>query len=78
LECGDWSPLLLPAGLRARQSLVQRLGKTPRPSPLDGDKSPAQSGENSPHSIALRLRLRRGRETEEAEEQDAREHDEEK
>jgi hypothetical protein len=39
------------AGLPARQSRVQRLGKTPRPSPLDDDKSPAQSGENSPHSI---------------------------
>jgi hypothetical protein len=40
------------AGLPARQSRVQRLGETPRSSPLDGDKAPAQSGENSPHSIA--------------------------
>ena len=42
-------------GLPARQSRVQRLGKTPRSSLRDGDKSPAQSGENLPHSIAAVL-----------------------
>src|SRR5688572_1068406 len=40
----------------ARQSRVQRLGPFPCAPPFDGDKSPAQSGEHSPHSTALRLR----------------------
>jgi hypothetical protein len=38
------------AGLTAKQSRVQRIGGFPRAHPFDGDKSPAESGENSPHS----------------------------
>jgi hypothetical protein len=44
----------------AKQSRVERLGTFPRVSQFDGDKSPAQSGENSPYSKSLWLRLRRG------------------
>ena len=47
------------ADLSAKQSRVQRLGEFLRASLFDGDKSPAESGENSPHSILLWLRLRR-------------------
>ena len=38
------------ADLSAKQSRVQRLGEFLHASQFDGDKSPAQSGENSPHS----------------------------
>jgi hypothetical protein len=38
------------ADLSASQSRVQRLGAFPRAYPLDGDKSAAESGENSSHS----------------------------
>jgi hypothetical protein len=41
------------AGLPARQSRVQRLGSTPHAREFNGDKSPAESGENSPHSKSL-------------------------
>ena len=55
------------ADLSAKQSRVQRLGEFLRASQFDGDpssvailrrvdKSPAESGENSPHSILLGLR----------------------
>ncbi len=50
------------AGVRAsvptsvRQGRVQRPGGFLRASPFDGDKSPAQSGENSPHSTSPWLR----------------------
>ena len=44
------------ADLSARQSRVQRLGKYPCATAFDGDKSPAESGENSPHSTAPWLR----------------------
>jgi len=35
-------------------SRVQRIGVMSRSCPLDGDKSPAESGENSPHSKSSR------------------------
>jgi hypothetical protein len=38
------------ADLSARQGRVQRPGAIPRARQFDGDKSPAKSGENSPHS----------------------------
>jgi hypothetical protein len=45
------------ADLSARQGRVQRLGAIVRAFQFDGDKSPAKSGENSPHSKALWSRL---------------------
>jgi hypothetical protein len=45
------------ADLSARQNRVQRFGSVPHAGPFDGDKSPAQSGENSPHSISRRASL---------------------
>jgi len=39
----------------ARQSRVERLEIFPRASQFGGDKSPAKSGENSPHSKSLWL-----------------------
>jgi hypothetical protein len=44
------------ADLSARQSRVQRLAANSRARPFDGDKSPAESGENSPHSISSQWR----------------------
>ncbi len=47
------------ADLSAGQSSLQRLAKTTgRPPAFDGDKSPAKSGENSPHSRSPGWRLR--------------------
>jgi hypothetical protein len=46
----DWS---------AQQSRVQRLGGTPRRRTFDGDKSPAQSADQSAHSKVQRLQLHR-------------------
>jgi len=40
----------------AKQSRVERLEKFPRASRFGGDKSPAKSGENSPHSKSPWLR----------------------
>ncbi len=46
------------ADLSASQSRVQRLGMMSNPRPLDGDKAPAESGENSPHSKGFAAILR--------------------
>jgi len=50
LECGDLSPLCRRADWSARQNRVQRFGKFNALRNLDGDKSPAESGDKSPHS----------------------------
>ena len=41
--------------LSGRRSRVRRLEDFLGPGPWDGDKSPAESGENSPHSLSRRL-----------------------
>jgi len=51
LERGDLSPLLRFADSSAKQSGVQQARRMGTPTPVGGDKSPAESGENSPHSI---------------------------
>jgi hypothetical protein len=53
VECGDLSPLLRLADLSAKQSRVQRRAESPRSSQFDGDKSPAESGDESPHAKFL-------------------------
>src|SRR4051812_48468749 len=48
LECGHRFRCL--ADSSTKQSRVQRLGKISRTNAFNGDKSPAESGENSSHS----------------------------
>jgi len=61
LECGDWSPLFplgrlvgkaAPRGAARRISKTVRFPRRVRITPFDGDKSPAESGDKSPHSKA--------------------------
>ena len=55
MECGDLSPLL-PWPTR-RQSLAAFSGAKKQRASFDGDKSPAESGEDSPHCVAAQAAL---------------------
>jgi len=52
LECGDLSPLY-PLGRLVGQAEPQQSGSAcnPNANDYDGDESPAESGDKSPHSI---------------------------